>query len=352
MADPKKSSPINDTNHTHKNGKQKPKKKPGYIRRAVGALLLLGLVCVIYLLYGHYRETGRLFNFQDKDDVQRMIAKSKKEADKLLCKADKLSKQALVSFNDAIDVSADKLSELREKIGSEETTQQLMTRAKAYLDEASKLLENSDKEVKLRDSEKEFKDSLSVIQQDRKQAQAAKKKPETTKDAAADTPATSPEKTVTDAQKPIQIAMKTPDPEPVTPAPDEPLKKKQPGNETGAEQDGLRVAKVEVSGETPVEKTEDKPAEQPKTESVSDKNWQNGRKYFGMGLAHYRKSGPDMKNGYEHLKRATVFFKRAQICLRKADSKSRNEDEFARVEMDTNRFLYDCLKRTKVFESR
>ncbi len=349
----KKDTKMTDNQISEPQTKEKrtKRKRPGYLRRAMGALVLLALVCVIYLMWDHYKKTGRLFNPQDKEDVQRMFDTSRKEADKLLYQANKLSKKALVTFHDAIDVSADKLSELREKIGSEETTQQLMNKARSYLNDASRLLENSDKEVKLKDTEKEFKDSLNIIQKDREQEHVAQKQPKATDAVASDTSEKAPKTTTSDEQKPIQVAMKTPEPKPVKPVQDV-TPKKQSENKKPPTSDRLAVAKVEVSGEKPSDKPEPTPAKQPEPKAATDTNWESGRKYFGMGLAHYRKSGPDMKNGYEHLKRATVFFKRAQICLRKAGSTVRKNDEFGRVEIDTNRFLYDCLKRTKVFESR
>ena len=93
---------------TDKKKKQKKcEKGPGYFRRFTGAVALLTLVFALYILYAHYKETGRLFDFQNLSDQKRIIRQSVKESRRFMKKVKHVSEKAAVRFNDAIDVSSE-----------------------------------------------------------------------------------------------------------------------------------------------------------------------------------------------------------------------------------------------------
>lgn len=74
-----------------------------------------------------------------------------------------------------------------------------------------------------------------------------------------------------------------------------------------------------------------------------------GREEFGAGFEHWRAAGePGSPREQEELALAREHFTSAQEHLTRAQDGAPDDPRIEKLLVDTNRFLYDCLKRLKV----
>lgn len=92
------------------------------------------------------------------------------------------------------------------------------------------------------------------------------------------------------------------------------------------------------------EKISDKTKEQNIPEPPHMKKYKEGRAYFLEGLEHYKKQMPGSKNEHVHRRKAYALFKKASACFDQVSKKMEGNEEFDRISMDNQRFMFGCGK--------